>query len=277
MVIFVQRTLVRPISLVSRAYHAQPTQTQKTTTTTFNTGTLYTTTFNTSTATGESRSTATSRTTTSFYNTTRSTTESRNTSTVFNTTTAFNTTKTTATEFNTTGSTSTTTVYATALSLSNLERSSATSFNFACFEFPSITFYFTNASAGIPTTNSVAYTNSSGTSTLSDGYYAINDGTAIGATHFIRVSGGSGNIIQVTSCGGGGGFPSDRRLKKNINFLYQTHDGINIYTFEYKSHRGKYEGVIADEVENIEGAVYEVNGYKHVNYDKINVEFKQLK
>ena len=87
----------------------------------------------------------------------------------------------------------------------------------------------------------------------------------------------SGDVIQVTGCGGGGGFPSDRRLKKNINFLYQTHDWINIYTFEYKSHRGKYEGVIADEVENIEGAVYEVNGYKHVNYDKINVEFKQLK
>ena len=59
-------------------------------------------------------------------------------------------------------------------------------------------------------------------------------------------------------------------------------NGINIYLFEYKDEKygkGVWQGVMADEVEHIPGAVVEWKGLKYVNYDKcdaIDVEFKQI-
>ena len=64
-------------------------------------------------------------------------------------------------------------------------------------------------------------------------------------------------------------FMSDRRLKKNIKPL-GSHKGYEWYEFEYKDEKhgkGKFIGVMADEVEKINpAAVATVNGYKAVNY-----------
>lgn len=65
---------------------------------------------------------------------------------------------------------------------------------------------------------------------------------------------------------------SDKKCKQNIKKL-GTKNGINIYEFEYKSEynlpKGKYIGVMAQEVEHIKGAVTEINGLKHVDYSVI--------
>lgn len=85
-----------------------------------------------------------------------------------------------------------------------------------------------------------------------------------------------GNIIgAVGSAAVMGG--SDRRLKKNINKIGESPSGLNIYSFEYKnSLRGKglFQGVMSDEIP--QEAVSSINGYDHVNYDMLDVEFKQI-
>jgi len=73
------------------------------------------------------------------------------------------------------------------------------------------------------------------------------------------------------------GAGSDRRLKKNINKIGESPSGLNIYSFEYKnSLRGKglFQGVMSDEIP--QEAVSSINGYDHVNYDMLDVEFKQI-
>ena len=71
---------------------------------------------------------------------------------------------------------------------------------------------------------------------------------------------------------------SDRRLKNNINLIGTSDSGINIYTFEYKDCRygcGLFEGVMSDEVP-AEAVSVDSEGYDVVNYDLIDVEFKQI-
>ena len=70
---------------------------------------------------------------------------------------------------------------------------------------------------------------------------------------------------------------SDRRLKKNINKIGESPSGLNIYSFEYKDSKhgeGLFQGVISDEVP--QEAVSVVDGYEHVDYSKLDVEFKQI-
>ena len=81
-----------------------------------------------------------------------------------------------------------------------------------------------------------------------------------------------GNIV-----GGALGGMSDRRLKKNINKIGESPSGLNIYSFEYKDSKhgeGLFQGVISDEVP--QEAVSVVDGYEHVDYSKLDVEFKQI-
>ena len=63
---------------------------------------------------------------------------------------------------------------------------------------------------------------------------------------------------------------SDIRLKQNINKVGEI-NGHNVYTFEFKSNPGKLEmGLMAQEVEEtMPEAVFEIDGVKHVNYNKI--------
>ncbi len=72
-------------------------------------------------------------------------------------------------------------------------------------------------------------------------------------------------------------FASDRRIKKNIQFVDQLENGINVYEFEYKDEfkdqhgHGVVVGVMADEVEQIipEAVVTMADGYKAVNYSLV--------
>ena len=70
---------------------------------------------------------------------------------------------------------------------------------------------------------------------------------------------------------------SDRRLKKNINLIGQSPNGLNIYSFEYKNPiqgKGLFQGVMSDEIP--QEAVVSIDGYDHVRYDLLDVEFKQI-
>jgi len=70
---------------------------------------------------------------------------------------------------------------------------------------------------------------------------------------------------------------SDRKLKKNINLIGKSNSGLNIYSFEYKNPlhgEGLFQGVMADEVPR--GAVVTVGGYNAVDYNMIDVEFKNV-
>jgi len=71
--------------------------------------------------------------------------------------------------------------------------------------------------------------------------------------------------------------PSDRRLKKNINKIGESHSGLNIYSFEYKNPKhgeGLFQGVMSDEIP--QEAVVSKGGYDHVDYSMLDVEFKQI-
>jgi len=70
---------------------------------------------------------------------------------------------------------------------------------------------------------------------------------------------------------------SDRRLKKNINLIGESLSGLNIYSFEYINSKygdGLFQGVMSYEIP--QEAVININGYDHVNYDLLDVEFKQI-
>ena len=70
---------------------------------------------------------------------------------------------------------------------------------------------------------------------------------------------------------------SDRRLKKNITKIGKSNKGLNIYSFEYKDSldgKGLFQGVMSDEIP--QEAVTSVDGYDRVNYNMLDVEFKQI-
>lgn len=73
------------------------------------------------------------------------------------------------------------------------------------------------------------------------------------------------------------GAASDRKLKKNISKIGVSPSGLNIYSFEYKNPifgGGLFQGVMSDEVP--EEAVVPMDGYNAVNYNMLDVEFKQI-
>ena len=70
---------------------------------------------------------------------------------------------------------------------------------------------------------------------------------------------------------------SDRRLKKNINLIGESPSGLNIYSFEYKDSKygeGLFQGVMSDEIP--QEAVINNGNYDMVNYNMLDVEFKQI-
>jgi len=76
---------------------------------------------------------------------------------------------------------------------------------------------------------------------------------------------------------GGSWDMSDRKLKKNIKKIGESPSGLNIYNFEFKDSKygkGLFQGVMSDEVPR--EAVSIVNGYDYVDYNMLDVEFKQI-
>ena len=69
-------------------------------------------------------------------------------------------------------------------------------------------------------------------------------------------------------------WPSDIRLKEDIELVGKSPTDINIYSFKYKNKDGRYEGVMAHEVPW--ASVIDNKGYLKVDYSKIDVNFKKL-
>ena len=67
---------------------------------------------------------------------------------------------------------------------------------------------------------------------------------------------------------------SDIRLKDDINLVGKSPSGINIYTFKYKGDDKKYQGVMAHQVP--QASFVGDDGYLKVNYNKLDVEFKEI-
>ena len=67
---------------------------------------------------------------------------------------------------------------------------------------------------------------------------------------------------------------SDIRLKDDINLVGKSPSGINIYTFKYKGDDKTYQGVMAHQVP--EASFVGDDGYLKVNYNKLDVEFKEV-
>ena len=69
-----------------------------------------------------------------------------------------------------------------------------------------------------------------------------------------------------------GTFPSDRRLKTNIQLIGKHDNGMNIYSWDYVW--GEHSrGVMADEVEEMmpEAVVMHPTGFKMVNYSMLGL------
>jgi hypothetical protein len=75
------------------------------------------------------------------------------------------------------------------------------------------------------------------------------------------------------------GWFSDSRLKKNIRRVGKSPSGIPIYEFEYKNKvrfgGGTYRGVLAEHAPKRAVTIAE-NGYRKVNYSKIDVAFEKV-
>ena len=85
-------------------------------------------------------------------------------------------------------------------------------------------------------------------------------------------------LSTVASGGGQMAQASDRRLKKNINLVDKSPEGINIYNFEYITNEfgeGVYQGVMSDEIPQ-EAVLHHSSGYDMVNYSMLDVEFKRI-
>ena len=78
---------------------------------------------------------------------------------------------------------------------------------------------------------------------------------------------------SATSSGLGGLGFSDIRLKDNVELIGKSPSNINIYKFNYKGNPTIYQGAMAHEVPW--ASVKANNGYLMIDYNKIDVEFKQ--
>ena len=67
---------------------------------------------------------------------------------------------------------------------------------------------------------------------------------------------------------------SDVRLKDNVKLVGKSPSDINIYSFNYKGSKNKYEGVLAHEVPWASHT--HDNGYLMVDYSKLDVDFRRL-
>jgi hypothetical protein len=84
-----------------------------------------------------------------------------------------------------------------------------------------------------------------------------------------------------SAIGGIAGAFSDKILKENIKFENKYENNLPIYSFEYINKKygvGRYQGVMAQDVEKIypQAVLTSIEGYKMVDYSKINVEFRRI-
>jgi len=69
-------------------------------------------------------------------------------------------------------------------------------------------------------------------------------------------------------------YNSDIRLKDDIKLVGKSPSGIKIYNFKYKGDDKKYQGVMAHQVPH--ASIVNDEGYLMVDYNKLDVEFKEI-
>lgn len=127
-----------------------------------------------------------------------------------------------------------------------------------------------DGSGTYPAANDNVYSDSSGTTALSDGFYRINSGQSMN----IESGALNGNP---SNCG-----RSDRRLKRNIVFRTYSKSGIPIYEFEYinkSDGEGRYIGTMAQDLIKLnksEAVITDKEGYYLVDYNKVDVDFYEI-
>lgn len=115
-------------------------------------------------------------------------------------------------------------------------------------------------------TNDILYTDSCGGTEATYGYYSN------GADY--REYSADGLSAPIASCG-----RSDRRLKQNISFKYNSPSGIPVYEFEYINKSdgvGTFVGTMAQDLIKLgihESVITGNDGYYFVDYSKIDVPF----
>ena len=98
----------------------------------------------------------------------------------------------------------------------------------------------------------------------------------IGMNYLQQQHGGGGQYNLLNQYGSGGQY-SDVRLKENIELVGKSNLGVNIYEFDYKdkSYGSKrYRGVMAQEVQK--ASYIDSKGYLYVDYNKLDVDFKEI-
>ena len=124
---------------------------------------------------------------------------------------------------------------------------------------------------------------------LLNGEYAIDSPDGFSTLDY--VSGGAGAQADATgstqqqtggsisNTGTGTGY-SDIRLKDNIEFIGTSDLGLKIYEFDYINKLGRYQGVMAQDLLEKDpchpAVTIDNNGYYMVDYNKIDVEFKNV-
>jgi hypothetical protein len=76
----------------------------------------------------------------------------------------------------------------------------------------------------------------------------------------------------------GGGNASDRRLKADIELLGETHNGLPWYRFRYIGSSEIYEGVMAQDVQQVypDAVVTDSRGYMAVDYQMLGLEMRRV-
>jgi hypothetical protein len=87
----------------------------------------------------------------------------------------------------------------------------------------------------------------------------------VGASAFGQIVGAGLSAYQMMS---------DIRLKEDIKLVSKSPSGINIYNFKYKGDGKTYQGVMAHQVPH--ASIVNDEGYLMVDYNKLDVEFKEI-
>lgn len=136
-----------------------------------------------------------------------------------------------------------------------------------------------NMSAAANTYNSGFNTQISGLSSIlnnqTNAY--VNGGTDIAGS----IGGIMGGVANMYSSGAAAalGFPSDRRLKENVERVgVDERTQLPLYEFSYINDDRRFVGVMADEVEKRfpDAVAWSDLGFATVNYDKLGIEFREV-
>jgi hypothetical protein len=105
----------------------------------------------------------------------------------------------------------------------------------------------------------------------------VNGGTDIAGS----IGGIMGGVANMYSSGAAAalGFPSDRRLKENVERIgFDERTKLPLYEFSYKNDERRFVGVMADEVERVfpQAVIDTDRGFKAVNYDMLGIEFREV-